>query len=195
MTEQPARSQGRGARERVLVAATTLFQRHGINATTMEQVAAAAPVSKRTLYAHFPTKDDLVVAYLRHLSDSGATLEAMLDRTDLSPREQLRWLFTIPDSTGAPIRGCPFTDAAAEFPDPGSPVHRDALERKRRFAHQLADLAARLGAAEPEALGEQLAILSDGAAGRAMVLNDGACMRYGLMAAEALVDAQTRRPV
>ncbi|WNV84600.1 TetR/AcrR family transcriptional regulator [Umezawaea sp. Da 62-37] len=194
MTESPARGKGRGARERVLVAATTLFQRHGINATTMEQVAAAAPVSKRTLYAHFPAKDDLMVGYLRHLSESGATLEAMLDRTDLSPREQLRWLFTIPDGTNAPIRGCPFTDAAAEFPDPESPVHRYALERKRRFPQQLAELAARLGAVDPEALGEQLAILADGAAGRAMVLNDGACMRYGLMAAEALVDAQSRRP-
>ncbi|MFC7331173.1 TetR/AcrR family transcriptional regulator [Marinactinospora rubrisoli] len=188
------RRRGRGGRERILAAATSLFAAHGINATGMEQVAAAAPVSKRTLYAHFPAKDDLVVAYLRHLTESGRTLESVLDREDLDPRERILALFTIPHDGTGPVRGCPFVDAAAEFPDPGSPVHAYTREQKRRFALRLAELLTGLGAAEPGALGEQLAMLADGAASRAMVLNDTACGRHARTAAQALLDAALAEP-
>src|SRR5882757_7968348 len=90
------RRAGRGGRERVLAAAGALFARHGIAGTSMEQVAAAAPVSKRTLYSHFPTKDDLVVAQLTDLSDSGGTLHDVLTHADLPPRERILALFDLP---------------------------------------------------------------------------------------------------
>ncbi|MEU5852045.1 TetR/AcrR family transcriptional regulator [Saccharopolyspora shandongensis] len=183
------RRRGRGGRERIIAAATTLFEAQGIIATGMEQVAIAAPVSKRTLYAHFPTKDELVVGYLRHLVESGRTMESVLEREDLPPRERLLALFAVPDGGDGPIRGCPFIDAAAEFPDPQSPVHRYAAEQKRRLADRLGELVGALGVAEPEALVEQLAILADGTASRSMVLNDSGCGRYARAAAEALLDA------
>ncbi|GAA4526491.1 TetR family transcriptional regulator [Amycolatopsis samaneae] len=186
--ETVRRRRGRGGRERILGAATALFEAHGINPTGMEQVAAAAPVSKRTLYTHFPTKDELVVGYLRHLVESGRTTEGVLDREDLSPRERLLALFTVPEGNG-PIRGCPFVDAAAEFPDPGSPVHVYAAEQKQRLATRLTALVSELGIAEPRALGEQLAVLVDGAASRSMVLDDPGCARYARTAAETLLDA------
>jgi AcrR family transcriptional regulator len=187
------RRQGRGGRERILAAATALFAAQGINATGMEQVAAAAPVSKRTLYAHFPAKDDLVVGYLRQLVAAGLTLEGVLDREGLSPREKLLELFTVPGTGSGPIRGCPFVDAAAEFPDPDSPVHEYARQQKRRFGRRIVELLAALGAADPEILGEQLAVLADGAASRSMVLNDARCGRYARAAAEALLDEAIRR--
>ena len=56
-----SRRQGRGGRERILAAAAGLFAAQGINATGMEQVAERAPVSKRTLYAHFRTSSSLVL--------------------------------------------------------------------------------------------------------------------------------------
>ncbi|WP_416529648.1 helix-turn-helix domain-containing protein [Streptomyces coelicoflavus] len=76
---------GRGGRERFLAAAARLFATQGIGATGMEQVTEAAPVSQRTLYAHFRTKNDLVIAHLQDLVGSGATLEAVLTRADLAP--------------------------------------------------------------------------------------------------------------
>ncbi|MFD9892695.1 TetR/AcrR family transcriptional regulator [Amycolatopsis sp. NPDC059027] len=182
------RRRGRGGRERILAAATALFETHGINPTGMEQVAAAAPVSKRTLYTHFPTKDALVVEYLRYLGESGRTLENVLDREDLPPRQRILALFTVPETDG-PIRGCPFVDAAAEFPDPHSPVHDYAAEQKRRLSARLTELVSALGVAEPRTLGEQLAVLVDGAASRAMVLNDASCGDPARTAAEALLDA------
>jgi AcrR family transcriptional regulator len=185
------RRRGRGGRERILAAATALFQAQGINATGMEQVASRAPVSKRTLYVHFPTKDHLVVAYLRHLTEAGLTIEGALDRQDLTPRERLLELFTVPDNGTGPIRGCPFVDAAAEFPDPDSPVHAYTRQQKQRFTQRVVDLVSELGVAHQDVLGEQLAILADGVASRAMVLNDATCGHHARAAAEALLDAAT----
>ncbi|MBW8712169.1 MAG: helix-turn-helix transcriptional regulator, partial [Mycobacterium sp.] len=58
---------GRGARERILTASRELFRDQGINSTGMDQLCAAAEVSKRTLYQHFAGKDELVAEYLRQL--------------------------------------------------------------------------------------------------------------------------------
>ncbi|MFJ4651824.1 TetR/AcrR family transcriptional regulator [Nocardia sp. NPDC088792] len=183
------RRRGRGGRERILAAATALFEAQGITATSMEQVAAAAPVSKRTLYQHFPTKDDLVVSYLRHLVESGRTIDAVLDRADLPPRDRLLALFALPAEAGTPIRGCPFIDAAAEFPDPHSPAHRYAAIQKRRMVTRLTELLTTLGVADPRTLGEQLALLADGAASRSMVLDDTGCCDHARAAARTLLDA------
>jgi AcrR family transcriptional regulator len=192
MTEPRAiRRRGKAVGERVLVAATALFDAQGINATTVEQIAAAAPVSKRTLYAHFPTKDDLVVAYLRHLQESGQTVDAVLERDELAPRDRLLALFDVTDEPSGLNRGCRFADAAAEFPDPASPVHAYAREHKRGFAVRLAEVAREAGVANPVVVGEQLAILSDGMASRAMVLNDASSYRHAKAMAETLLSAAT----
>ncbi|MGV9590344.1 TetR/AcrR family transcriptional regulator [Streptomyces tendae] len=181
----PAR--GRGGRERILAAAAHLFATQGINATGMEQVAEAAPVSKRTLYAHFRTKGDLVIAHLEDLASSGATLEGVLTRDDVPPRDRILGLFDLPAPDGAPVRGCPFIDAAAEFPDPGSTVHSYAREQKLRMVRLVTELVTELGCERPAALAEQLVTLADGAASRAMVLGDADYGRHARAAAETLL--------
>jgi AcrR family transcriptional regulator len=190
--ESDVAPRGRGGRERILAAATRLFEVQGINATTMEQVAEAAPVSKRTLYAHFPGKDDLVVAYLQHLSAAGLTIESALDRADIPVRSRLLGLFHVPDNGMDPVRGCPFIAAATEFPDPASPAHEYVRNRKAQFTVRISELLSELGATEPDLLAEQLAILADGVAGRAMVFDDAGRGDYGRAAAETLLDAALR---
>jgi AcrR family transcriptional regulator len=70
-TAPPAERGGRGARERILAAATTLFHREGIHATGVERLTEQAHVSKRTFYQHFPSKNDLVEEYLRRVHQAG----------------------------------------------------------------------------------------------------------------------------
>ena len=183
-----ARRHGRGGRERILAAAAGLFATQGINATGMEQVAERAPVSKRTLYAHFRTKDELVLAYLEDLASTGRTLEGALTRTDIPPRKRILTLFDPPPAGADPVRGCPFIDAAVEFPDPGNAVHCYAREQKRLMVRLVAELAAELGCRDPSALAEQLVTLADGAASRAMVLDDPNYGRHARTAAEVLLD-------
>ncbi|MEV7156461.1 helix-turn-helix domain-containing protein [Streptomyces misionensis] len=181
------RRQGRGGRERILAAAARLFASQGINATGMEQVAEQAPVSKRTLYAHFRTKSDLVVAHLQDLATTGRTLESVLLREDVPARERILALFVLPPADEAPVRGCPFIDAAAEFPDPHSAVHSYAREQKLRMVRLVTALVTELGCREPAALAEQLVTLADGAASRAMVLGESDYGRHARAAAEVLL--------
>src|ERR1700757_1061619 len=81
------RRRGRGARERILSAARQLFRDQGINRTGMDQLCAAARVSKRTAYQHFAGKDELITEYLRRLDP--AVLPGVFDRAGLTPRERL----------------------------------------------------------------------------------------------------------
>ncbi|WP_328547867.1 TetR/AcrR family transcriptional regulator [Streptomyces platensis] len=191
MTTVPtaSRRQGRGGRERILAAAAQLFAVQGINATGMEQVAEQAPVSKRTLYAHFRTKSDLVVAHLQDLASTGRTLESALTREDVPARERILGLFVQPAADAAPVRGCPFIDAAAEFPDPESAVHSYAREQKLLMVRLVTALVTELGCREPAALAEQLVTLADGAASRAMVLGDADYGRHARAAAEVLLES------
>ncbi|MET9297257.1 TetR family transcriptional regulator [Streptomyces sp. NPDC003077] len=187
-TTTAAQRRGRGGRERILAAAARLFAAQGINATGMEQVAQEAPVSKRTLYVHFPTKSDLVIAHLKDLASSGVTLESVLTREDIPPRDRILGLFDLPVADEAPVRGCPFIDAAAEFPDPESTVHSYAREQKLRMVELVTALVTELGCHAPAALAEQLVTLADGAASRAMVLGEADYGRHARAAAKVLLE-------
>ncbi|MFI8088475.1 TetR/AcrR family transcriptional regulator [Streptomyces sp. NPDC086080] len=194
MSAEPVRRAGRGGRERVLTAAISLFARRGIAATTMEDIAAEAPVSKRTLYAHFPTKEDLVLAQLEHVLGSGHTLFETLTRTDVPPRDRILAMFTLQRWPDGVVHGCPFIHAATEHPDPADRVHAFAREQKMLMLTLVTGLVAELGIDDPESLAEQLVTLADGAVSRAMVLNDPDYGRHARAAAETLLDHAPRRP-
>ena len=154
---------GRGARERILGASRQLFRDQGINSTGIDQLCAVAEVSKRTLYQHFPGKDELIAEHLRRF-DPGI-LPEVFDRADLTPRERLLAAFEI----HPPL--CPFIAAAVEIPDPDHPARRYARDYKQALAARFSDTAREAGATDPEQLGEQLALLLDGAATRSRLLN------------------------
>jgi len=89
------------------------------------------------------------------------------DRTDLTPRERLLAAFEIPAST--PL--CPYIAAAVELHDPQHPASQYARDYKTAIAARLTETAREAGATNPEQLGEQLALLIDGASARTRVLN------------------------
>ena len=86
---------GRGARARILTAASELFYFEGINATGAERIASRASVSKRTLYQHFPSKTALVEEYLRRLRQEAAEAKSMATQ-----RARLLALFELSDTGG-----------------------------------------------------------------------------------------------
>jgi AcrR family transcriptional regulator len=154
---------GRGARERIIGASQQLFRDQGINCTSLDQLCAVAQVSKRTFYQHFAGKDELIAEHLRRFDPD--VLPEVFDRTDLTPRERLLAAFDI----HGPL--CPFIAAAVEIHDPGHPARVHARDYKKAFAARLTDTAREAGATNPEQLGEQLALLLDGASARSRVLN------------------------
>ncbi len=160
-------SLGRGARDRILAAAGELFARQGFNATRINELHAAARVSKRTLYQHFDSKDDLILVYLATYARTCPT-EAVLSREDLAPRTRLLEIFTAladPES----VVPDPIVAAAAEFPDREHPVHQAATEQAQRFIGRLSGLARAAGARDPERTARRLATLYDGACCRLLL--------------------------
>jgi AcrR family transcriptional regulator len=178
------------ARERIERAAARLFYRKGIHATGVDLVAREASVSKRTLYQHFASKNDLVDNYLRRVDARGLVVEKRLANPDLPARERLLSIFDIPSADV--VRGCPFHNAAVE--SAGSLAGTDAIVRdhKERFIRRLVAIAQEAGAADAHLLGHQLAVLFEGASAMATSLNDTAPVVHARAAAATLIDAALR---
>jgi AcrR family transcriptional regulator len=171
---------GRGARERILSASRQLFRERGINSTGMDQLCAEAGVSKRTLYQHFDGKDELIAEHLRRFDPD--VMSEVFDRTDLTPRERLLAAFDL----DSPL--CPFIAAAVELPDPDHPARTLAHDYKEAIAARFAETAREAGAADPEQLGEQLALLLDGAAARNRVLKNTESFATAAATAAVLIE-------
>ena len=179
---------GRGARQRILDTATELFYRDGINATGVEKLAAESSVSKRTLYQHFPSKTAVVEEYLRGMEQRIADT-VMLAGDDLTPRARLLAVFDGHTSDGKTFRGCPFHNAAVESAGTMPAVQDIVRASKVGFAEWLIDLATQAGATNPRQLGEQLALLYEGAGALATSLDDAEPWARAKSAAEVLIDA------
>jgi AcrR family transcriptional regulator len=138
---------GRG---RLVAAAVELFYRRGFNAVGVDQVIAAAGVTKTTFYKHFDGKDDLMVAAVkrRDVWESQAWGRAVYERAGDDPLRQLRSMIDVLDHWfNAPdFGGCMFINAAAEFPNPHDPVHQAAASHKRAVRDQFRDTARMAGA-------------------------------------------------
>jgi AcrR family transcriptional regulator len=179
---------GRGARRRILEAAIDLFYREGINATGVERLASEASVSKRTLYQHFPSKTAVVEEYLRTIQQGvGDPIEPGPDADNRTPRARLLSLFGSPSPDGQ-MRGCPFHNAAVEAAEDMPEVHDIVHEHKQNYINGLVKLARQAGATNPKLLGNQLAVLYEGAAALSTSLDAPAPWTHARKAAQTLID-------
>src|SRR5947207_1474834 len=153
-------------RDRLMQVADELFYARGLHAVGIDEIIAKSGAAKATLYAHFPTKDDLIAAYLQQRSAAwrgylDTTLETYADR----PRERIDAIFRVlADRCGAAdFRGCPFINAAAEYPDPRHPA-RLVVAAQRQWVWELfRDAARQARLRQPAALADQLVLLYDAA--------------------------------
>lgn len=152
-------------RERILETAQRLFYRDGFRAVGIDTIIAEAGVAKMSLYRHFPSKDDLIAAYLEesnrqfwHWID-GATADVQ------DPAERLITMFAAIEklATSPQCLGCTFQGTAAEFPDRDHPGHQVARAHKENVRDRFADLARQAGLGAPDRLANQLLLLMDGA--------------------------------
>src|SRR6201992_370880 len=185
---------GRGARQRILDTAAEWFYRDGINATGVERLAAESSVSKRTLYQHFPSKTAVVEEYLRSIEQAvAASVLSGAEASDQTPRERLLAVFEAPVARGGPLRGCPFHNAAVEAAGAMPGVQDIVRTNKRSFIDGLTELATQAGAADPRLLGNQLAVLYEGAAALTTSLEEPSPWAQGRAAAETLLERELRQ--
>lgn len=154
------------ARGQLLEVAGRLFFQHGYRAVGIDTILAEAGVAKATLYRHFPSKDDLIAAYLVEMNGRfWAWFEEGVNQHPDAPLEQLLEVFRrLEKLISTPTcLGCPFLMAASEFPAADHPGHQIALENKRAVQARLRQMCADAGLHHPDRVGDQLALMMDGA--------------------------------
>jgi AcrR family transcriptional regulator len=182
-------------RQRILDTASALFYERGVRAVGVDLVVADSGVAKTSLYRHFRTKDDLIVAFLeredvefwaqwdevaaRHAGDPAGEIEA-----------HMRWIGK--RLARANYRGCPQINVAAEFAEADHPAREVARRHMQAMRKRLAELARGLGAARPNELAAQLGVLVNGAFVSASMLTPDEATRVLLASARALLASASR---
>ena len=160
----PTVDRGVHPKVRLLETASRLFYAEGIHAVGVERLVSEAAVTRATFYRHYPTKDDLVAAYLAETSRQIRAAVAAA-RAGRPPREGLaETMAVVGDATcGEDFRGCQFLNAAAEYPDPRHRVRAVVDDHRNWFFEVLREQAAALGHPEPDHAARVLVLLRDGA--------------------------------
>jgi AcrR family transcriptional regulator len=169
---------------RILDTAGRLFYGQGIRAVGVDTIAAEIGISKRTLYNYFPSKDQLILAYLsRHLVPPKTSERPLLEQILRIFDWLERWFAS--DS----FRGCPFVNAIAELGDATHPGTKMAVAYKEQRRVWLRDALRRLNVADPDGLATQIAILVEGAIIAALVRGDPSMAAAAKAAARVLLTA------
>jgi len=169
-------------KERILETADRLFYLQGIRAVGVDTIAAEIGISKRTLYNHFPSKDELIAAYL-------ARRFRQPPSSDKPPVEQILGTFDSLERRFASkeFRGCPFVNAVAELGAEDRAVKKIAIAFKESRRVWFRDLLLQLDVADADSLATQLQLLVDGSIALDLVRDDPSMARAAKEAARVLL--------
>jgi AcrR family transcriptional regulator len=160
-TEQ-AELAARPPRQRILLVARDLFYRHGLHCVSVEAIAANALTNKMTLYRHFKSKDDLIVAYVSHLAAEGDAVWSRIGEVEPEKRLDV-WVSHVEGVlTEKSARGCALANAAVEL-QPDHPARAVIESYKQRKRTHLVGLFKGANYREPEALADEVFLLFEGA--------------------------------
>lgn len=153
------------AKLRILLSADELFYDEGIRSVGVDRLIAASSVTKATFYKHYGSKDRVIVAYIRYrhraIAENFARIAAEND-TAVAALHAVRDA-VLRDIASASFRGCPFINAAAEFPDPQHPVRIAVREHRDWYTAVIERLTRELGHPLPGDAADQLVLARDGA--------------------------------
>lgn len=177
-------------KQHLIDTAYALFNEFGYHATGIDRILAESGVSKATLYKHFRTKDELVVAVLqqRHeqlmqvLADAMAQAKSRGEPAPLAIFDVLNVWFN-----GKAFFGCNFINASAEYASPGHAIYAFASEHKSAIQQAIEDNLEINGKIKRAEVATQLALLVDGAIVRAHTLGDRSAARIAKKAATLLI--------
>lgn len=183
--------ENQSTRERIVAAANRLFYREGIRAVSVDAVAEEAGITKRSLYYHFQSKDELIAAYLASRDqpnlesyrrwfeaaegDAGDRVAAIFDRLAKA-------------ASRADWKGCGFLRTSAELANlPGHPALKLGAAHKKKFERWMAERLAAAGIGEALPLARQIMLLLDGSFSVVMLHRDPSYMEVAGEAARILI--------
>lgn len=178
-------------RDHLVETALKLFYRHGFHATGIDGILAEAGVAKMTLYNHFKSKDELILAALRRRDETWRHwFQRAVDRRSSTPEERLIAMFdALKEWFDGDFSGCMFVNATAEYANSEDPIHRASAEHKRLVRQYVRSLAADAGAQDPDALAGHLCLLLEGATVSAQVTGEADSAMDAKRAAQVLIGA------
>ena len=179
-------------REHLVETARRLFYRDGFHATGIDAILAEAGVAKMTLYKHFKSKEELILAALERQGEWFRTwIAAGVERRARQPADRLLALFDALEEwfRSEAFFGCAFIKAAGEFPSLENPIHQIAMTHQQMVHSYIRGLAADAGARDPDALACQLCLLVGGAVVNAQPTGQCDAARQARAAAEVLIRA------
>ena len=184
-------------RERIVAAASKLFYAEGIGRVSMDAVADKTGVTKRTLYYHFRSKDDLIAATLEGRDQPNlAAFQRWFEATEGGVPEKVRGIFMhLATSARHPRwRGCGFLRTTAELAHmPGHPAIKIGAAHKKRFERWIQEVLEDAGLADGLPLARQVMRLLDGCFAVTLLQRDASYMESAGEAAFTLVTAALRR--
>jgi len=190
-------------REELVDAAMRVFYRCGFHASGLDKILEEGGISRMTLYNHFKSKDELIIAALRRRDEIFRNrMMKFVESRAQAPRDRLIAVFDFHEQwfTGKEFCGCMFINASAEFADPTSAPRLVAAEHKGAVLRYVRDLCREAGYAAPDAVADRLNILIEGSIVTAHVVGQvqdsgadpGAAARLAREMAVCVLDAAAR---
>ncbi|WP_262270547.1 TetR/AcrR family transcriptional regulator [Microvirga yunnanensis] len=180
-------------RDHLLETALRLFNQHGYTATGVDLIIAEAKVAKTTLYRHFETKEDLILAALERQDEQARdAMRAFVEQRASDPVGRLLATFDYLEAwlRDEQFRGCPFVSAAGEHKDTANPVFRAAALHKRLTLAYFEELAHAARFAEPKRMAAEINMLHEGATAVAQMTRTAEPARQAKRMAAQLLAAE-----
>jgi AcrR family transcriptional regulator len=177
-------------RDHLVDTALNLFSRNGFHATGIDRILSESGVAKMTLYKHFKSKDELILAALRRRDELHRNwFMREVEKLASTPRERLVALFTALETwfQSNEFSGCCFINATAEYGDKDDPIHAAAAEHKRLVRAYVRELAENAQVKEPDVLTDHLMLLMEGAIVSAHMTGEATPAQQARAAAEVLI--------
>jgi AcrR family transcriptional regulator len=172
---------GQSARERILETAYELFSHRGVHDVGVDELVERAGVAKATLYKHFSSKDELVLAFLEQREQiwTYGWVEREARRRGATPENQLLAIFDLFDEWfhGDDFEGCSFVNVLLEFGDLDHPVGRASAGYLENIRSVVRNLALEAGLRDPDAFALSWHILMKGSIVQAAEGDRGAAKR------------------
>ena len=170
--------------------AMNVLYREGFTATGMDKLARETGVSKMTMYKHFRSKEDLILAAIRLRDDEFfGVFSRQVEEGAKTPKGRLLGVFDALASwiEGRDFQNCMFIKATSEYQSPDHPIHIASADHKRRVLAYIESLAVEAGAKNPELLARQLFMLTEGEIVAAFILGKTGVAADAKAAAKVLI--------
>ena len=193
MAEIPTKTAGSTPkRDLLLDTAARLFYRDGYHAVGIDTILAEAGLAKMTLYHHFSSKEELIVAALERRGRAvGEAISRAIEAAGASPRKRLLAIFDWYEQwfDSKDFNGCAFIRAVGEYPDLKSPVHQLVMKQKQSGRDRIEILLTEMKVSAPAKMAAQIYLLLEGAIVSAHTFGDSSIIKSARDAALALIRA------